>query len=173
MWLCTKFGFFSVVQKTDGMHVRARTHDDLLRLRALAVTKIGAELPTIQSWPGADYRFRMVMQQWQWFTVAVALFSEVDYSNFKDTVANSPGQSNKLGAYHELWRWGNEWQHQDTAVERLINSSVDDLRSSLPHCSDRELLTNAFSNCEARGEKTKVKLIARRINQLDKEFASA
>lgn len=32
MWLMTRHGFYSVVQKDDGIHIRAREREDLLLL---------------------------------------------------------------------------------------------------------------------------------------------
>ena len=63
MWLATKFGFYSIVQKQgqDGgdstsFHVRARVRTDLESL--LTATGLQRE---ILEWPTADYRYRIVI----------------------------------------------------------------------------------------------------------------
>lgn len=53
MWLCTQFGFFSIVQKKPGeFHVRARVRRDLENLAGLG----GSAWEIIET-ADADYRF--------------------------------------------------------------------------------------------------------------------
>lgn len=54
-------------------------------------------------------------------------------------------------------------------VNTLIYTSVDDLRSSLPHISDLGLLTAALKKAQEFEHKTRVKLLAARIRKLKKE----
>ena len=64
MWLATKFGFDSIVQKqaaSDGspdFHVRARIRTDLENI--LAATGLCRE---IHEWPDADYRYRVLLDK--------------------------------------------------------------------------------------------------------------
>lgn len=99
MWICSKLGFYSIVQKEDAWHVRARTRKDLKNL----VTQ--AELHTeIQEWPGADYRWRiLVKHHWDMETVFRVLLESIDYSNFKGRISADPDQGEKAGAYGRFW----------------------------------------------------------------------
>ena len=98
MWIASKLGFYSIVQKDDGFHVRARNRPDLERLlTAAAVTA------PIQEWPAADYRWRVILEPTQLAGVFRALEASVDYPNFKSEVARHADQTEKLPAYHALW----------------------------------------------------------------------
>ncbi len=101
MWIASKLGFYSIVQKTPGeWHVRARTRDDLVRLAA-AVYTAGVE---IEEWPAADYRWRLIVHDpAELGAIFQALAETIDYSNFKSEVGTRPDQRPKLGAYHTLW----------------------------------------------------------------------
>lgn len=100
MWIASKFGWFSIVQKTPGVwHVRARVKRDLDNL------KKAAEIPgEIERWPDADYRFRIIVED---PAVVVRIFMEfassIDYSNFKSMILTRPDQRAKIAAYHEIW----------------------------------------------------------------------
>ena len=100
MWIASKLGFYSIVQKdTDEWHVRARVRDDLVRLTAAVY--LSAE---IQEWPAADYRWRVIIRdQDQIRAIFQALAGTIDYSNFKSEIGNRPDQRPKLDAYHTLW----------------------------------------------------------------------
>lgn len=117
MWICTKFGFFSVVQKLPGhYHVRARCRQDLVNLLARFREDQGlagrrAPRIKIHRTEPADYRFRIVVTRHQWLSLAPAIFDSVTYHNFKDFIARSPEQYDKLAAYSAF--------HHD--MERLQN----------------------------------------------------
>ena len=98
MWIASKWGFYSIVRKPDGIHVRARIREDLERL--LAASGRGV---SIQEWPVADYRWRVVVSPAELAVLMQTLADGVDYPNFKAVVAGRPDQRAKLGAYHELW----------------------------------------------------------------------
>jgi hypothetical protein len=105
MWLATKLGFFSIVQKDppdDGdaavYHVRARVKGDLENL--LNVTGLQRE---ILMWPSADYRFRIIASQLEVFEIMSALTETIDYPNFKNAIAAAKDQRPKLHAYHQVW----------------------------------------------------------------------
>ena len=104
MWLATKFGFYSIVQKqtsNDGplkFHVRARIHTDLENL--LTASGLSHE---IQEWPDADYRYRVIIDQKELAQLMAVLAGTLDYGNFKSMIAATPGQRGKLHAYHEIW----------------------------------------------------------------------
>jgi hypothetical protein len=99
MWLATKHGFFSIVQKNRGeFHVRARVHEDLVALRLAARVKVEIEI-----YPSADYRYRLIVNHRQLAHIFAALENSIDYPNFKSEIAATPGQREKLPAYHEIW----------------------------------------------------------------------
>lgn len=101
MWIATKLGFYSIVQKAPGeWHVRARIRDDLSRL----VLAVEGSLGDIQEWPGADYRWRFIVRDPSILaSIFQGLAETIDYSNFKSEVGSRPDQRPKLPAYHTLW----------------------------------------------------------------------
>ncbi len=171
MWLCTDLGFFSVVRKgTNEYHIRARVRRDLENLKTAMAVDLGAQLPDIQCWPAADYRWRVVVGFQSWAVIGNYLMRSISYSNFKSRIGSLPDQKNKLNAYHELWHAGCDWQREDPAVEaqRLTSTSVDDLKSGLAHHQNLSALRAALSICLGTKQKTKAALIERRIKQLEK-----
>lgn len=55
----------------------------------------------------------------------------------------------------------------DRAVGALLNTSVDDCRSSMPHYDDVDLLRKVRAVALEMGHKTRATIIARRIKQLE------
>ena len=70
MWLCSKEGFFSVVQKEDSdrLDVRARVRADLV---ALSTQYLGNPQPMIYTFPNADYEYRIFLTHEEWANVRV------------------------------------------------------------------------------------------------------
>lgn len=106
MWICSRLGFFSVVQKApDCFHVRARCRRDLVNLKREARMR-GAKIHRTDP---ADYRFRIIMDSHDWELASIVLFESVEYSNFKACIAAAPDQADKLAAYsafhHDLAVW--------------------------------------------------------------------
>jgi hypothetical protein len=100
MWLMTKHGFYSIVQKQPGeFHVRARVRQDLENL-VVRVPLPGAEIHATRT---ADYSFRIVIGKGDVLKVMQFLGDSLDYSNFKDTIARTPDQQNKHSVYHRIW----------------------------------------------------------------------
>lgn len=100
MWIASKHGFFSIVLKEDGYHLRARVRKDLENL--LAATDSTA-LPEIETWPSADYRFRVRLDSSQFAPIWKTLGESIDYPNFKSEIAKTSDQRDKLHTYHEIW----------------------------------------------------------------------
>lgn len=99
MWLATKHGFYSIVQKApQTYHVRGRMRADLENLLQL----IEGE-HTIHEWPSADYRYRIIVDQVALTGIMAALAVSLDYPNFKNQIAREPDQRVKLDAFHEVW----------------------------------------------------------------------
>ena len=100
MWLMTKHGFYSIVQKEPGQfHVRSRVRQDLENLVA-RVPLPGAE---IRSSKVTDYPFRVIVAKEDVLKVMQFLGDSLDYSNFKNTVARTPDQQAKHYAYAKVW----------------------------------------------------------------------
>lgn len=99
MWIASKHGFFSIVMKgSDEFHVRARFRSDLEELMETA----GVE-ETLHESTRSDYRFRLVVDRTVVTKIGTALFEEIDYDNFKNKIAESPSQQEKLSAYGDIW----------------------------------------------------------------------
>jgi len=100
MWLMTKHGFYSIVQKKPGeFHVRARVRKDLENL----VERVPLPGAKIHDTKTADYSFRIVTDKGDVLKVMQFLGDTLDYSNFKNTVARTPDQQNKHDAYGSVW----------------------------------------------------------------------
>lgn len=113
MWIASQLGFFSIVSKEDCFHVRARTSEDLQRL------KLAADLnQEIERWPNADYRFRLRVPAAELARIFAALERSISYSNFKSRIAALPHQGNKLAAYERLWFDLLQLQDADTPRQR-------------------------------------------------------
>ena len=103
MWIITKFGFFSVVQKpgqkaTGTLTVRGRVQADLEAFRA-------QYLPTmapVETDAGTDYKYRAVAPAAQVAAAMCAAVADIDYANFKNAVAVGQG-STRSKLYQELW----------------------------------------------------------------------
>lgn len=99
MWIASKLGFYSIVRKAGGWHVRARVRGDLVNLAAVA----GLDPETIEEWPAADYRWRIRVKKRFLSRVFRVLEASIDYPNFKSEIAATPEQRPKLHTYHNLW----------------------------------------------------------------------
>ena len=100
MWIASKIGFFSFMQKSGCFHVRTRVRRDLENLNKAAAL---GEAAGIEKWPEADYRYRIRAGAVTLQKVFAALESSITYPNFKTEIANTPDQHDKLGAYHQTW----------------------------------------------------------------------
>ncbi len=98
MWLMTKHGFYSIVErKPDEFHIRSRERRDLQNL----VDRIPLEGQTIFDTPDADYAARIVTDR-DTVRVVMAFFADsLDYSNFKGKIDATPDQRHK--PYHKVW----------------------------------------------------------------------
>lgn len=111
MWLFTTFGFFSIVQKQPGdlLTVRARVRADLERLRE--------HLPSmseIVEGAGTDYPYRTTVERERFAEALAALGRSIDYSNFKEAVADELGPAREA-LCHEVW---SAMQGAEAAEER-------------------------------------------------------
>lgn len=98
MWLMTKYGFYSIVQKQPGeYHVRSRDRKDIENL----VTRLLlAKVQIIES-KSSDYAFRIIVKKEDVEAILKFLGETIDYDNFKDKIDQTPDQKHK--PYHEVW----------------------------------------------------------------------
>lgn len=100
MWIASKFGWFSIVKKADGWHVRARVRQDLENLiRAGDLVKAWKIIET----PEADYRYRFIVGKVGIGRVFDALNRSIDYPNFKSKISATEDQRDKLYEYGQIW----------------------------------------------------------------------
>lgn len=100
MWLMTPVGFFSIVRKrgeTD-LTVRARVRGDLEDLEKEYLPSLGP----IVAGGGTDYPYRAHVDPNALATAIARMVEEIDYSNFKDTVAAGQGFE-RAHVYGEVW----------------------------------------------------------------------
>jgi 8-oxo-dGTP pyrophosphatase MutT (NUDIX family) len=100
MWIITKIGFFSVVQKpgTDFLTVRARVREDLNNLRDLYLPELA---PTIEK-GGTDYPWRATVSHSAFAAALGKIAADIDYSNFKNAVKAAQGHA-RAKIYGEVW----------------------------------------------------------------------
>ena len=103
MWIMTKLGFFSIVEKpedrkTGNLTVRARVRADLENLHKQFLPGLGP----IQEDAGTDYRYRAKAKKADVAAALACLTESVDYANFKDEVAKRQGKG-RAGVYGKVW----------------------------------------------------------------------
>lgn len=115
MWLMTRHGFYSIVQKDDGIHIRVREREDLERLLAAlkarntvdagdgyqVIIDVGATCPRIFETPANDYRWRIIVERHTLGYLMALLGESVTYPNFKAQIDSDPAQRRK--PYHAVW----------------------------------------------------------------------
>lgn len=106
MWIASKYGYFSIVKKDGGWHIRARSKEDLELLR----TAVGGDFVhlVVHLTPEADYCSRIFVEDDpEGKKLMEALFStleaSIDYPNFKDEVGKISSQKEKLKYYGRIW----------------------------------------------------------------------
>jgi 8-oxo-dGTP pyrophosphatase MutT (NUDIX family) len=103
MWLITKFGFFSIVQKPGDaeagmLTVRARVRADLEALRAAYLPEMGE----ITENAGTDYRYRACVPHEALAAALQQIVLDIDYGNFKNAVQETQGPK-RSHLYHQVW----------------------------------------------------------------------
>ena len=94
MWVFSQEGFYSIVRKGEGFHVRARRRQDLVNV-GLTATK---------SFAGSDYPWRAILaSREELMSLMNTLGESVDYPNFKGRISARPDQCDRAGAYHKIW----------------------------------------------------------------------
>ena len=99
MWLMTKHGFYSIVEKQAGeFHVRAREKRDLENLKQIAQLDDAEIVET----PHNDYACRIIVGRDEMLRVLAALGENIDYDNFKNEIHDTPDQAHK--PYAKVWK---------------------------------------------------------------------
>lgn len=103
MWIFTKFGFFSIVEKPEDekentLTVRARVKTDLESLRDEYLPILGP----ISEDKGTDYKYRARAPRLDIASAFSQIVLDIDYSNFKEAVAKNQG-TERASSYHEIW----------------------------------------------------------------------
>jgi hypothetical protein len=94
MWIFAQEGFYSIVKKPDGYHVRARRKQDLFNLG----------FTPVKSYAGSDYPWRVILpDKAELLKLMEQLGQSVDYPNFKSRVGQRPDQRHRLHAYQDIW----------------------------------------------------------------------
>ena len=120
MWLFTKTGFYSIVEKPEDaprLTIRARDRGDLVRLKKRYLP----EMSKIVELEVSDYQFRAFAPRQAVARAMSRIASEINYSNFKDEVLREQGAS-RAALYHRVWAVLFELQ----PVARRVLTSVAD-----------------------------------------------
>jgi hypothetical protein len=115
MWLITPFGFYSVVAKSGDKHdglltIRSRVKSDLEALKEF-VPSLG---PIAES-DETDYRYRAKAKAEDISIGFGSMIENIDYSNFKDKVAEAQGDF-RASLYGEVWNRLYELQENEAAA---------------------------------------------------------
>jgi hypothetical protein len=101
MWIVTKAGFYSAVQKfnSDDLTIRARVRADLVRL--LDYLPGPRSSYKITATPQHDYEYRLICSHEDWADALANLGSEVDYDNFKSEIGRKDPRRESV--LHRVW----------------------------------------------------------------------
>lgn len=103
MWLITRYGFFSIVEKPGDkelshLTVRSRVRADLDQLRREILPSLS---PTTES-TDTDYRFRAKATKEAVAKAMQQAVMDIDYNNFKSAVAREHGHD-RAHVYADVW----------------------------------------------------------------------
>lgn len=139
MWVFTNDAFLSIVRHRDepeNMMVRARLEGD--------IEKVFPEAEVLET-PDADYRFRAVIPRWLVATRMAAEVGDIDYTNFKNSVAkDAPGRA-RHDVYLQIW---SVMMGAQRAALRLRNMAVGRKASPPPPRPQFDDVFSLFSNDE-------------------------
>jgi vacuolar-type H+-ATPase subunit C/Vma6 len=108
MWLFRPHGFYSITRsrtEPDKTQVRARTRCYLENLQTLT-SNAAPILKTLN----ADYRWRIIISPGESERLVTLLTRDIDYPNFKASVAMRPDQKHREHDYHRIWELHHRWQ---------------------------------------------------------------
>ena len=131
MWIFTRYGFFSVVNKTSDLlntehvdqrvEVRSRYKQHLKMLKDRFEEQIGDAVILGFDDPNSlyknrDYEYRIIINAEDWVHLGAMLSSDVTYPNFKDEVSASCEEDKRLAAtpyLEQLYSVYNSVQNDD------------------------------------------------------------
>lgn len=102
MWVMSKHGFLSIVQKEEDkkagmLTVRARVKSDLEALRQY-LPKMGK----IKASENSDYRYRTKVSKVEFSEALGKIAMSISYPNFKDEVSRTQGVA-RASVYTQVW----------------------------------------------------------------------
>jgi len=163
MWLFTTIGFFSIVQAKDkdDLMVRSRSKEDLLNFLRLIYAPDSASQRVLTT-PNNDYPYRAIIDRiFVDQALGILITRSLDYTNFKDRISLTPGQEDKLGAYHGVWEIMNNWGRDKRPVKRQakIKSTTHPIKPAVlrpketlaEHMQRRAREFGPCSNCAGTG----------------------
>ncbi len=110
MWIITKDGFYSVVDKRgEGtLTVRARAQADLDRLRQNHLPELGETVTGV----GTDYPHRATVSRAHFAQALSRLAEDIDYPNFKNAVYSQRGPR-RAHVLSDVWQTLLQLQRED------------------------------------------------------------
>jgi hypothetical protein len=111
MWLCTKYGFFSVVCAwKDNVQGKVDFHKLMIRSRKKKhlenlLESFSLDYEIIES-KNTDYRYRIIVEKPVFAELVKLAVSGIDYTNFKNKAA-SIKDFQYLNFLHNVWEEGN------------------------------------------------------------------
>ena len=115
MWIFTKIGFLSIVQKQGSsdpnaeLCVRSRFQEDIESFIAEVKEVTGEDVGTYLEDSGSDYAFRAFIPRPLVTAVISNLVETLDASNFKDSIHGDPIRDD---AYYQCWDALYDAQHR-------------------------------------------------------------
>jgi len=97
----TQHGLFSIIEdEADPAYllIRARRKQDLKNLASLVSFK--TEIIVSDA---ADYRFSICLKRGSARRLLAATFDQINYPNFREVIAKTPDQREKIFSYRQLW----------------------------------------------------------------------
>jgi hypothetical protein len=102
MWILTKFGFFSAVQKQadvaeNMLTVRSRVEEDLKALQHYL-----PNMGNIITSENSDYKYRVRVSKASFTEAMPKIAQDIDYDNFKNEIMLTQGRG-RANAYSKVW----------------------------------------------------------------------
>jgi hypothetical protein len=140
MWIMTKIGFFSCVEKPKGMIcIRSRKKADIKAFR-----KLIKGCSKIVRTPKADYLYRVFMHRDDFEKEFYKLAQLVDYHNFKDEVSKTNTKREML--YHQVWATLLRIEKEDFSDDYRNDDQSQSLYNESTGVGDEALRVNSSGN---------------------------
>jgi hypothetical protein len=123
MWIFSKVGFYSVVQKPGQSYltVRSRVREDLENLRETYIPG----LSVIMAGGGTDYPYRALISHKHFGNGLAEMGNDIHYSNFKNEVAsNDMARANVYGNFWSNMHNTGKQHQEEAALKRLSVGGV-------------------------------------------------